>query len=328
MRLLRLFGGVSLTISTFLTLVGPATAQNTARVARCVAIQDVDERIECLEGRSSPPDQRVPAPGLSRTTEAGPSFDCRMATASVERAICGDTDLADWDQRMAQQYQQALRLRRGPDHQSLIDSQRSWIQQRNSACAAVAGNAVWSCVLEMTKQRMAFLSQAPAPVDPLPAPSPLVQSTPRPQTVPLVAPPVVAQKSPAVTTTANPSAALEPASGPNPLFVIIFIVGAIIGVIVVYNNIKRREEAQRREAERLRLVARYGVEIADRILAQVVWQGMTEEQLLESRGSPADKDYEVKKTVSKETWKYGQTGKNRFSNRIFLENGIVIGWKQ
>ncbi|MGY4368451.1 hypothetical protein ACVW1A_004516 [Bradyrhizobium sp. LB1.3] len=108
---------------------------------------------------------------------------------------------------------------------------------------------------------------------------------------------------------------------------LIFIVGAIGGAIAVYNNIRRREEERRRAAERQRLVAKYGDEIADRILARVVWQGMTEEQLLESRGHPADKDYEVRKSVSKETWKYGQTGKNRFSNRIFLENGIVTGWK-
>jgi uncharacterized protein YecT (DUF1311 family) len=327
-RLLRGVGGVSLAISASLTLVAPATAQNTARVARCVAIQDVDERIDCLEGKSSPPDQRGPAPGIPRAAEAGPSYDCRMATASVERAICGDTELSGWDQRMSQQYQQALRLRRGPDYQSLVDSQRSWIQQRNSACAVVAGNAVWSCVLEMTKQRIAFLSQAPPLTVPTPAPLPLAQSTPRPQAVPSVAPPAAVQKSSGVTTTANPSPAPEPSSGPNPLFVVIFIVGAIIGVIVVYNNIKRREEERRRAAERQRLIAKYGAEIADRILAQVVWQGMTEEQLLESRGSPADKDYEVRKSITKETWKYGQTGKNRFSNRIFLENGIVTGWKQ
>jgi hypothetical protein len=105
-------------------------------------------------------------------------------------------------------------------------------------------------------------------------------------------------------------------------------VGAVAGAIAVYNNIRHREEEQRRAAEHQRLVAKYGAEIADRILARVVWQGMTEEQLVESRGHPADKDYEVRRSITKETWKYGQTGKNRFSNRIFLENGIVTGWKQ
>jgi uncharacterized protein YecT (DUF1311 family) len=324
---LRRFCGVALAISALLTLVPLAVAQNAARVARCMTIQNDDERIECLEGRSNSPDQRAPAPGALRKIETGPSYDCRMATASIERAICGDTDLSGWDQRMAQQYQQALRLRKGSDYQSLVDSQRSWIQQRNSTCAVVAGNAVWSCVLEMTKQRIAFLSQVPTPAVPTPAPSSLAQSAPRPQTALSVAQDAV-RRSPEVVTIAAPSTAPQPLSGLNPFFVVIFIVGAIIGAIVVYNNIKRREEERRRAAEKQRLVTKYGAEIADRILAQVVWQGMTEEQLLESRGSPADKDYEIRKAISKETWKYGQIGKNRFSKRIFLENGIVTGWKQ
>ena len=29
----------------------------------------------------------------------------------------------------------------------------------------------------------------------------------------------------------------------------------------------------------------------------------------------------------KVTWKYGRIGKNRFRERIFVENGIVVGWK-
>jgi uncharacterized protein len=304
-------------------LVAPATAQDAGRVARCVAIQDVNERIDCLEGRSSAPDPLATSPERSKPAQNGPSYDCRMAATSVERAICADMVLSEWDFRMGQQYQQALRLRRGPDYKSLVESQRSWIQQRNSSCAAVSGNAVWSCVLDMTKQRIALLSDAPpAAADPTPAPSPFAQSTPRPQNLPSVAQPVVVQKN------ADVSASPQTSTGPNPMLVVIFIVGALIGAIVVYNNVKRREEERRRAAERQRLVAKYGAEIADRILAGVIWQGMTEEQLLEARGSPVDKDYEVRKSTSKETWKYGQVGKNRFSNRVFLENGIVTGWKQ
>ncbi|WP_197521024.1 lysozyme inhibitor LprI family protein [Bradyrhizobium icense] len=253
-----------------------------------------------------------------------------MATASIERAICGDAVLSEWDLRMGQQYQQALRLRKPADRQSLIDSQRSWIQQRNTGCGAVAGNAVWSCVLEATKQRIAALSEAPPlSLDPTPttSPSPLPKSQARAQNAPPVTSPAAAPKTSDATLAPKPNPP-ESTSGTNPLLVLIFIVGAIAGAIAVYNNIRRREEEQRRAAERQRLVAKYGAEIADRILARVVWQGMTEEQLLESRGLPADKDYEVRKSVSKETWKYGQTGKNRFSNRIFLENGIVTGWKE
>jgi len=181
----------------------------------------------------------------------------------------------------------------------------------------------------MTKQRIAVLSEAPpASVDPTPAapPSPLPQ--PRTQNVPPAASPSVAQRGPDGTVAPKPNATPEPSNGINPLLVGIFIVGGVIGAIVVFNNIRRREEERRRAGERQRLVDKYGDEIADRILAHTIWQGMTEEQLLESWGGPVDKDQEIKKATTKETWKYGQTGRNRFSNRVFLENGIVIGWKQ
>ncbi|WP_442868860.1 lysozyme inhibitor LprI family protein [Bradyrhizobium sp. CCBAU 53380] len=56
-----------------------------------------------------------------------PSFDCRRAPHSIERAICGDTTLSEWDARMGQQYHQALRTRTPAETQSLTDQQRSWI---------------------------------------------------------------------------------------------------------------------------------------------------------------------------------------------------------
>ena len=250
-----------------------------------------------------------------------------MATASIERAICGDAMLSEWDLRMGQQYQQALRFRKGADRQALIESQRSWIQQRNMGCGAAAGNAVWTCVLEATKQRLAALSEAPPlSLDPTPTASPSPQTPVQPRTQNAPAPSSSSTPRATEPSSPKPNATTESSNGTNPLLVLIFTVGAIAGAIAVYNNIQRREGERRRAAERQRLVAKYGAEIADRILARIVWQGMTVEQLLESRGDPADKDYEVRKSVTKETWKYGQTGKNRFSNRIFLENGIVTGW--
>ena len=324
-RALKLFIGVALAAGWVVAV--PASAQESSRIARCVAIQDINERIDCLEGRNDP-DPLAQNPNRPRPSQSGPSYDCRMATTSIERAICGDPTLSEWDLRMGQQYQQALRLRKGPDSQALIASQRSWIQQRNAVCGGVAGTAVWSCVLDMTKQRIAALSEAPASVDPTPVASPSPLPQPRVQNAPLVVAPPVAQRGPDTSTASKPTAVPQPSSGINPLLVGIFIVGAVIGAIVVLNNIRRREEERRRAAERQRLVDKYGDEIADRILAHTIWQGMTEEQLLESWGAPADRDREIRKTTTKETWKYRQTGRNRFSNRVFLENGVVIGWKQ
>ena len=75
------------------------------------------------------------------------------------------------------------------------------------------------------------------------------------------------------------------------------------------------------------IIAKYGRQTGLKILARQVWQGMTAEQLSDSWGSPVDVDHTVYKTKTKETWKYNQTGKNRYKDRIYVEDGIVVGWK-
>jgi uncharacterized membrane protein len=75
------------------------------------------------------------------------------------------------------------------------------------------------------------------------------------------------------------------------------------------------------------LIKKYGRELGLRILRKNIWQGMTTEQLADALGNPTDIDQEVHKTKKRETWKYGQTGKNRFKVRIHLEEGTVVGWK-
>jgi uncharacterized protein len=258
----------------------------------------------------------------------GQSFDCRAATLSIERAICGDPTLSEWDARMGQQYQQALRARRPTEAQALVDQQRSWIQHRNAACGAVPGNALWSCLLDMTKQRFSTLAAIPpTPATPQQATSPspptYVHGPPKIQTAPSQSPPSNAQtiSTPQTAPASIPSSTTATSDGSGLLLVIIFAIAAAVGGVFVANNISRRERRQR-------LVAKYGEQIAEMIIAHQIWQGMTEEQLVESLGPPVDRDYEVKKTRTKETWKYGQTGRNRFSIRVYLENGVVIGWKQ
>jgi uncharacterized protein YecT (DUF1311 family) len=330
---LRAFAACTGLVLLGFLIVDAAQGQEGNFTARCVSIPNMDERIECLESRGTSLDRASPDTNRQQPPRTGPSFDCRAATNSMERAICADPALSEWDFRMGQQYQQVLRLKKPADAQTLLESQRSWIQQRNSACGAVPGNVVWSCILDMTKKRITVLSEpqlATVEATPAPQPSSAPQSNaPRPN---ISASP---RAQPTVTPSNTPNSNVPssiPSEGPNPLLVALFILCAVIGAIVVFNNIRTRErlaaDQRRLAAERQRLVDKYGDVIADRILAHHIWQGMTEEQLVESRGSPADKDYEIKHTKTKETWKYGQTGRNRFSSRVFLENGLVVGWKQ
>jgi len=97
-------------------------------------------------------------------------------------------------------------------------------------------------------------------------------------------------------------------------------VGAIVLVLVGCIWAYRRR--------RRHLAERYGdPEIARRIMRGVIWQGETQEQLLESLGQPKDIDKKVLKTKTKEIWKYRPTARNRFGLKVTLDDGVVVGWE-
>ena len=306
-----------------------AFGQGQSNIARCLSIQNVNKRVDCLEGGGISRDTAQPA-NRSNISRVLPSFDCREAAHSIERAICGDPTLSEWDARMAQQYQQTLTARRSGEAQAFVESQRLWIQQRNNACGAVDGAAVSPCAMDMTRQRIAALSDAPqksegAPATPIPLP-PQQQypapAVPKNQGAPSLSQPPAAQATPmpSATSNSNASSSNSTSGGLNPVLLILFVIGALLGGIAVFKNIQHRARCQS-------LIAKYGEQIADLILTRQVQQGMTAEQVIESRGDPTDSDREIRKAKTKETWKYGQIGKNRFSHRVYLEDGIVIGFK-
>jgi hypothetical protein len=69
-------------------------------------------------------------------------------------------------------------------------------------------------------------------------------------------------------------------------------------------------------------------EVARSIMRGVIWQGETQEQVLDSLGRPEDIDRKVLKTKTKEIWKYRPTARNRFGLKITLDDGVVTGWEQ
>lgn len=92
-----------------LSCIESVTAQNIPR--HCLYIQDVNDRITCLESggaaTQNAPEQ-LPTIRQARPPLTGPSFDCRSAATSIERAICKDPTLAESDYRMGQQLQQSF----------------------------------------------------------------------------------------------------------------------------------------------------------------------------------------------------------------------------
>lgn len=103
------------------------------------------------------------------------------------------------------------------------------------------------------------------------------------------------------------------------LIVLVVCVVVLIFVAVRYGKNKRREH----------LMAKYSdANLVDIIMQKKIFEGMSTEQLIDSWGHPVAKDHKVLKTKISETFKYNQTGRNRFASRVMLENGIVVGWKQ
>lgn len=246
-----------------------------------------------------------------------PSFDCRAAHTSIERAICLDPTLSDWDARMGKQFQTTLKLVN--NRQPLLENQRQWLIQRDNACNSIDGSAVWTCLLEMTKSRIAALANFRSAYEEAePSVSQLPSAASQQNNVTSAAPASSEIKSSSAaqsqrTNTNNPFNGLDL----TPL-----ILSAICAVLLFVGL--RVVRASRRKR---RLTSEYGAEVAEMIIARRVWQGMTARQLIESWGSPADIGREIIRTKTKETWKYGRTGKNRYSDRVYLENGVVIGWK-
>lgn len=59
------------------------------------------------------------------------SFDCRRASATVEKLICGDMQLSEDDGNLDFAYSQLLRHSAPSAHPAIRAKQRAWLQQRN-----------------------------------------------------------------------------------------------------------------------------------------------------------------------------------------------------
>lgn len=82
-----------------------------------------------------------------------------------------------------------------------------------------------------------------------------------------------------------------------------------------------------RRFRRQRLLERFGDPVmVDTILQGKLAQGMTAEMVKASWGEPADFEESVMKTKVKHEMKYDPKGRNRFGARVYLENGVVVGW--
>ena len=92
--------------------------------------------------------RRLPAKAAtSRGPAPKPSFDCHRATASVNRMICRDGDLAALDVAMADQYRHAVRRGSLDDERRLDREQAAFLNARGDCLTA-------TCIAAIYRQRL------------------------------------------------------------------------------------------------------------------------------------------------------------------------------
>ena len=80
---------------------------------------------------------------------------------------------------------------------------------------------------------------------------------------------------------------------------------------------------------RIKLLGKYNDQHAvDMIMSRRIWEGMTQDQLIDAWGKPVEIDERVLKTKIAHVYKYNRSGKASFRDKVKLDDGVVIGWDQ
>jgi uncharacterized protein YecT (DUF1311 family) len=96
-----------------------------------------------------------------RQPEHKPSINCSNINEPLEKLLCADDDLAQWDGRMGQLYWSQMRQLSPDGRRALKQQQLSWIQSRNVTCnySPVESYSLDElvpakpCILQMTRRR-------------------------------------------------------------------------------------------------------------------------------------------------------------------------------
>lgn len=99
---------------------------------------------------------------VAEETAAGPSFDCRQANSTLDRAICNDAELAGLDLAMASRYDAALAAGDENGQALLRDAQRQWAHARAERCGLPtdgdAGPDGVACLKQLYQARVTELA--------------------------------------------------------------------------------------------------------------------------------------------------------------------------
>lgn len=96
------------------------------------------------------------------------------------------------------------------------------------------------------------------------------------------------------------------------------------------NALQKKQTAERKEKERLKLIEVYGEVNGMAIFNKKIHQGFDQQMVIYAWGYAADKKEKVNLGKVKERWFFGEyktdRGTVKYTQYVDFENGIVIGW--
>ena len=99
---------------------------------------------------------------IAENPATGPSFDCQLASSTLDRTICNDAELAGLDRDLASRYQAALRAGDENGQALLRDTQRQWAHARAERCGlptdGEASPDAVACLKQLYQARVADLA--------------------------------------------------------------------------------------------------------------------------------------------------------------------------
>ncbi|MGI4951181.1 MAG: hypothetical protein ACRYGM_05200 [Janthinobacterium lividum] len=101
-------------------------------------------------------------------------------------------------------------------------------------------------------------------------------------------------------------------------------IGAVI-VLVVITAVNSFSTRRMDAAHRTQVLASSNPALRQTIVERKIQRGMTEQEVIASWGQPTTITRQALKTKTKVTLRYGTV---RGGSAVYVENGIVTGWKQ
>jgi uncharacterized protein len=123
---------------------------------RLLKIPSVIVLFACLIGNTYAVDEQKSAVRNTSSAADAPSFDCKKASSSVEKTICGDPQLIELDAKLAFNYNKL----RGDSSENLskwiVSAQRGWLKERNNC----PRQGVRDCLVQSYTSRLEALKWA------------------------------------------------------------------------------------------------------------------------------------------------------------------------